>query len=104
MLSSPSIDWLDPRDLDHEAYSAFTHVATRSLAHQPCADFVGRLQHVDYSSCCYPSLAAPGSYRRGISLSKRVTLWITTAIHLDIPKYKTRPQLRVTFTSSRLDF
>jgi len=39
----------------YEACSAFTHVATRSLAHQPEADFVGRLQHLDYSPCCYPS-------------------------------------------------
>ncbi len=39
----------------NEACSAFTHVATRSLAHQPEADFVGRLQHLDYSPCCYPS-------------------------------------------------
>ena len=39
----------------NEACSAFTRVATRSLAHQPEADFVGRLQHLDYSPCCYPS-------------------------------------------------
>ncbi len=39
----------------YEACSTFTHVATRSLAHQPEADFVGRLQHLDYSPCCYPS-------------------------------------------------
>ena len=39
----------------NEACSAFTCVATRSLAHQPEADFVGRLQHLDYSPCCYPS-------------------------------------------------
>jgi hypothetical protein len=45
-----------PPELDiYEACSAFTHVATRSLAHQPEADFVGRLQHLDYSPCCYPS-------------------------------------------------
>ena len=39
----------------NEACSAFTQIATRSLAHQPEADFVGRLQHLDYSPCCYPS-------------------------------------------------
>jgi len=39
----------------NEACSAFTHIATRSLAHQPEADFVGRLQHLNYSPCCYPS-------------------------------------------------
>ena len=33
----------------NEACSAFTHVATQQLAHQPKADFVGRLHHVDYS-------------------------------------------------------
>ena len=56
ILSSPRIDWLDHRSLGiYEACSAFTRVATRQLAHQPCADFVGRLQHIDYSSCCYPS-------------------------------------------------
>ena len=56
MLSSPHIEWLDHRSLGiYEACSAFTRVATRQLARQPCADFIGRLQHVDYSSCCYPS-------------------------------------------------
>ena len=45
-----------PPEFDfNEACSAFTHVATRSLAHQPEADFVGRLQHLDHSPCCYPS-------------------------------------------------
>jgi hypothetical protein len=58
----------------YEACSAFTHVATRSLAHQPEADFaclrathrqIGRLQHLDYSPCCHQTrrplaLAATG--------------------------------------------
>ena len=45
-----------PPEFDiNEACSAFTQIATRSLAHQPEADFVGRLQHLDYSPCCYPS-------------------------------------------------
>src|SRR5262245_26799160 len=56
MLSSPYIERLDHRNLDFNgACSAFTHVATRQLAHQPKADFVGRLHHVDCSPCCYPS-------------------------------------------------
>jgi hypothetical protein len=55
MLPSPHNLRLGHRELDHdEACSAFTHVATRQLARQPRADFVGRLQHVDCSSCCCP--------------------------------------------------
>ena len=46
---------MSPKLIFDEACSAFTHVATRQLAHQPKADFVGRLQHVDCSSCCYPA-------------------------------------------------
>ena len=53
------------------------------IAHQPQVDFAGRLQHVDYSSCCYSSSAASGFYRRGTSLKNESRLWITTAIHLD---------------------
>ena len=69
MLSSPYIERLDHRSVGfYEACSAFTHVATRQLAHQPKADFVSRLQHVDCSSYCYSCLAAPGSYRRGTCL------------------------------------
>src|SRR5262245_16169862 len=85
MLSSPHKYQLDHRNLDfNEACSAFTRVATRQLAHQPEADFVGRLQHLDYSPCCYPSLG--GSWLlppRDFPQQPRVTLWITTAIHLD---------------------
>src|SRR5687767_4189245 len=53
--------------------SAFTHVATRQLAHQPEADFVGRLQHIDCSSCCHSSLVALGSYRRRTCLISHET-------------------------------
>jgi hypothetical protein len=88
MLSSPTFERLDHRSSNlNEACSAFTHVATRSLAHQPCADLVGRLQHVDYSSCCYSARRLLAFTAAGLpSTNVRVTLWITTAIHLDTPK------------------
>ena len=87
----------------NEACSAFTHVATRSLAHQPCADLVGRLQHVDYSSCCYSARRLLAFTAAGLpSTNVRVTLWITTAIHLDTPTIQTSPRIALPSEDSRL--
>ena len=82
----------------YEACSAFTHVATRSLAHQPEADFaclrathrqIGRLPHLDYSPCCYPKLGGPWLFPPwDFPHQMRVTLWTTTAMHPDTLKVK----------------
>jgi hypothetical protein len=87
MLSSPHIEWLDHRSLGiYEACSAFTHVATRSLAHQPEADFVGRLQITLHAATQARRLLAFTAAGLPSPLSSmRVTLWITTAFHLDTP-------------------
>jgi hypothetical protein len=65
----------------NEACSAFIGVTTRQLAHQPEADFVSRLQHLDCSPCCYPSY--PPKAEPELPSLTRVTLSITIVIDLD---------------------
>ena len=88
MLSSPSIDWLNHRFL------ALTRLAQRSLTLQPGNSLISPKLTLSVGSSISITLHAAtqarrllGFYRRGTSLIiLRVTLWITTAIHLDTPQ------------------
>jgi hypothetical protein len=95
MLSSPYIDWLDHRSL------TFTRLAQRSLTLQPGNSLISRTLTLSAGFNMSITLHVATQARRLLAFTAaglpsphvRVTLWITTAIHLDTPPIQARPCL-----------
>src|SRR5207249_8398025 len=88
MLSSPSIDWLD------HWFLALTRLAQRSLTLQPGNSLISPKLTLSLGFSISITLHTATQARRLLALTAaglpshkmmRVTLWITTAIHLDTP-------------------
>jgi hypothetical protein len=87
MLSSPIIERLDHRSL------IFTRLAQRSLTLQPGNSLISPKLTLSVGFSISIALNAATQARRLLALTAaglpstnvRVTLWITTAIHLDTP-------------------
>ena len=93
ILSSPYIEWLDPRIL------ALTRLAQRSLTLQPGNSLISPKLTLSVGSSISITLHAATQARRLLALTAaglpsnkmRVTLWITTAFHLDTPTERFDP-------------